>query len=196
MPKKVAESKISKKNNKDKNHKIITTVKHKKVTTVNNDLKSKLSSSKITKEHKKVTINPKKDEKLQKKTVVTIDKTQQPEENYNLVTTGLQNKNVILKAISDIAPKAQILIEITKNYKKIQEVLDWYENKQKGLVEIPELIIDEKISRGDYCSRTFRVNTNIMKDFSKFVLKYSQFRTQDLISQALLEFIEKYKKHV
>lgn len=194
MPKTVAKSKISKNNDKLKNYKPVTDVKHKKVTTVTKALKKELSSVKITKVLKPVTKKHKKDVGLQKHTVVIMDKNQHSEDNYNLVTTGLQNKNEVLKAISDIAPKAHILIELTKSYEKIQEVLEWYETKQKGLIEIPELIIDEKISRGDHGSRTFRVNINIMKDFDKFGLKHQQFRTQDLVSQALLEFIEKYKK--
>lgn len=194
MPKSTVKSKTSKKDNKPKNYNTVTTVKHKKITNVTNAKNKVFSKDKITKVPKEVTKKIKKDDVLQKNTVVISDKSQHSEGNYNLVTTGLQDKNVILKAISGIAPKAHILIELSKNYEKIQEVLDWYETKQKGLVETPELIIDEKISRGDHGSRTFRVNTNVMKEFDKFSLKHQQFRTQDLISQALIEFIEKYKK--
>jgi hypothetical protein len=194
MPKSVVKSRISKKDDKAKNYKPITVVIKKKSATIKTAANKEVSSAKITKERKAVTTKPKKDGGLQKNAIVIMGKKQQPEDNYNSVTNELQNKNVILKAISTIAPKAQILIELTKSYEKIQEVLDWYETKQKGLIETPELIIDGKISHGDHSSRTFRVNTNIMKEFDKFGTKRKQFRTQDLISLALLEFIEKYKK--
>jgi len=194
MSKNVVKSKISKKYDKAKNYKPVTVVIKKKSASIKTVSNKDVTKVKITNVHKAITTKHKKDGGLQKNAIVIMDKTQQPEDNYNLVTNGLQNKNVILKAISTIAPKAHILIELTKSYEKIQEVLDWYETKQKGLVETPELIIDEKISLGDHSSRTFRVNTNIMKEFDKFGTKRKQFRTQDLVSQALLEFIEKYKK--
>lgn len=194
MPKNVVKSRISKKDDKAKNYKPITVVIKKKNGGIKTVTNKEVATVKITKEPKAVTTKPKKDVRLQKNAIVIMGKTQQPEDNYNSVTNWLQNKNVILKAISTIAPKAHILIELTKSYEKIQEVLDWYETKQKGLIETPELIIDGKISLGDHSSRTFRVNTNIMKEFDKFGTKRKQFRTQDLISQALLEFIEKYKK--
>jgi len=194
MSKSVVKSRISKKGDKAKNYKPVTAVIKKKSARIKTVANKEIDKVKITKAPKVVTTKHKKDDGLQKNAIVIMGKTQQPEDNYNSVTNGLLNKNVILKAISTIAPKAHILIELTNSYEKIQEVLGWYETKQKGLIETPELIIDGKISHGDHSSRTFRVSTNIMKEFDKFGAKRKQFRTQDLISQALLEFIEKYKK--
>jgi len=84
------------------------------------------------------------------------------------------------------------LLEIAGLKNKINEMLSWYETKHKNVVEIPELKLSQKHFTGEITVKSFRIYTDIIKKFENFANKHSQYKTQDLVSQALLEFAEKY----
>lgn len=84
------------------------------------------------------------------------------------------------------------LLEIAGLKNKINEMLSWYETKHKNVVEIPELKLSQKHFTGEITVKSFRIYTDIIKKFENFANKHSQYKTQDLVSQAILEFIEKY----
>jgi len=84
------------------------------------------------------------------------------------------------------------LLEIAGLKNKINEMLSWYETKHKNVVEIPELKLSQKHFTGKITVKSFRIYTDIIKKFEIFANKHSQYKTQDLVSQALLELIEKY----
>ncbi|MDD3301689.1 MAG: hypothetical protein PHR57_02890 [Patescibacteria group bacterium] len=85
------------------------------------------------------------------------------------------------------------LLEIAGLKNKINEMLSWYETKHKNVVEIPELKLSQKHFTGKITVKSFRIYTDIIKKFEIFANKHSQYKTQDLVSQALLELIEKYR---
>ncbi len=85
------------------------------------------------------------------------------------------------------------LLEIAGLKTKINEMLSWYETKHKNVVEIPELKLSQKHFTGKITVKSFRIYTDIIKKFEIFANKHSQYKTQDLVSQALLELIEKYR---
>jgi len=84
------------------------------------------------------------------------------------------------------------LLEIAGLKNKINEMLSWYEAKHKNVVEVPELKLSQKHLTGEIIVKSFRIYTDIIKKFENFANKHSQYKTQDLVSQALLEFIERY----
>ena len=73
---------------------------------------------------------------------------------------------------------------------KLNEVYNWYELQNKVLEKI-ELRIDP--NNNDTVTRSFKVYEDVYKDFLELSKKQSTYKVQDLISQAIKEFVNKYK---
>ncbi len=89
------------------------------------------------------------------------------------------------------------LLELSEKHNKIMEVLTWFENdKDKAnVIEVREGIkIDLPQEIDTEFRKTVRVNDIVWKQFSKFCKEHKEFKQKDLHSQALLEYIEKYRK--
>ena len=68
----------------------------------------------------------------------------------------------------------------------------------KIIIDVPqtqELKISEDVLNGEFkTTTTIRIYTDILSQFKEFTEKYKEFKSIDLVSMALLEYIEKYKK--
>jgi DNA mismatch repair ATPase MutS len=84
------------------------------------------------------------------------------------------------------------LEEIFSMKNKMAEVIDWYEKKQKNVIEIPELKINARALHGNLTLKTYKLYESAIKKITDFIEKHPQFKQQDIISQALIEFAEKY----
>lgn len=89
---------------------------------------------------------------------------------------NIQNKLLNLAHISD----------------EIEEMLKHYKAKIKNVIEVPKIEINKKKAAGNVITRSFRIYDGVLKDFLKFAEKHDQFTIQDLLSQAVIEFIEHY----
>ena len=88
------------------------------------------------------------------------------------------------------------ILNTCKNIKgmneKLEELYKWYELQCNVIdIEKTELKIDPKDD--EITVRSFKVYKNISDQFSEICKKYSNYKVQDIISQALMEFTEKYK---
>ncbi|MBU3143954.1 hypothetical protein [Clostridium sp. CF012] len=67
----------------------------------------------------------------------------------------------------------------------------------KIIIDVPEtqeLKINEDILNGEFkTTTTIRLYTDVLGQFKDFSEKYKEYKSMDLISMALLEYIEKYK---
>ena len=67
----------------------------------------------------------------------------------------------------------------------------------KIIIDVPEtqeLKINEDILNGEFkTTTTIRLYTDVLGQFKDFTEKYKEYKSMDLISMALLEYIEKYK---
>jgi len=90
------------------------------------------------------------------------------------------------------ASKFKALEEMLDMKNKMAEVIDWYEKKHKNVIEIPELKINAKALHGNLILKTFKLYESAVKKIADFVEKHSQYKQQDIISQALIEFAERY----
>lgn len=90
------------------------------------------------------------------------------------------------------ASKFKALEEMLNMKNKMAEVIDWYEKKHKNVIEIPELKINAKTLHGNLVLKTFKLYESAVKKIADFVEKHSQYKQQDIISQALIEFAERY----
>lgn len=66
-------------------------------------------------------------------------------------------------------------------------------NKLKSPVKSKRKGIDITTFTGTTENRSFRVDSNVLKEFDSFCKKNKKYKKQDLLSQAIHEFIDKYK---
>lgn len=76
---------------------------------------------------------------------------------------------------------------------ELKEMVGWYRNQTNtNIIELPEININISKLSGEVITRSFKMYKEIAEDFSKYA--DSRKETQkDLISLALLEFMQKYK---
>ena len=120
------------------------------------------------------------------KTIVLQDKKQGIIKNRGSSNTLVTDK----KVMND-------LLELSSNHDKIMEVITWFESdKDKtNVIEVREGIkIDLPKETDMEFRKTVRINDTVWKQFSEFCKEHKEFKQKDLHSQALLDYIEKYKK--
>lgn len=89
------------------------------------------------------------------------------------------------------------IINLANDYDRIQEVLTWFENKDddKGMTEVIEVVSDGikiNLPKSETIRTTIRINKDIWDKFDAFSKKNNEFNKQDLMAQALKEYMEKY----
>ncbi|SHH55534.1 hypothetical protein [Tepidibacter thalassicus] len=104
------------------------------------------------------------------------------ENNLNQIVDIINLKNDILE-----------LVSLKQEIKNTIEAVKKYEFKN-NVIDIPELKIDFSKMTGQIKNRSFKVYEDILKKFLKFAKENKKFKQQDLLSQAMLEFIERYDK--
>ena len=90
------------------------------------------------------------------------------------------------------------IINLANDYDKIQEVLKWFENKanDNGMTEVIEVInegIKINLPEAETIRTTIRINESTWNRFKKFAEEHKEFNQQDLMAQALEEYMKKYK---
>lgn len=91
------------------------------------------------------------------------------------------------------------IINLANKYDKIQEVLNWFEtrNDDKSMTEVIEVInqgIKINLPQSETIRTTIRINKNIWDNFDEFSKKNKEFNKQDLMAQALKEYMSKFNK--
>lgn len=96
--------------------------------------------------------------------------------------------------VTDIINKSDIeiketIIDIVNNYEVLKEIIELHRRNTSIIKQ--QIIID--IEESDSKLTTLRVNSKVLDKFNDFCKEYKQYKKVDLLSQALKEFIEKYK---
>lgn len=130
---------------------------------------------------------------------ITDDKgmTQVIEETQNNLKQDIiisDDKGMTIDIQQDI--KANI-INLANDYDKIQQVIKWFDNRfnDKGMTEVIEVInqgIKIDLPQSESTRTTIRINKEIWNRFEEFSKKNKEFNKQDLMAQALKEYMEKY----
>lgn len=99
------------------------------------------------------------------------------------------------KAVIEFNSIKNDLLQLLENKDDILKIVKEYKNKSK-VIDIPELNINDIPSnmQKDITTRSLKIYDPIYKLFNNLCNKYSSIKKQDLISLALLEFCNKYKK--
>lgn len=144
---------------------------NKKTTSVNRENKGKTDYKKTTKVHHEA--------------LPPVDKSN--------TSVNAPKELSVYKDITKVNTKVKNdIIEVASLKDKIHEIINWYEAKQKNVIEFPELKLDKKHFTGNVMVKSYRIYSDIVKKFDSFSEKHDQYKIQDLVSQALLEFMEKY----
>lgn len=125
-----------------------------------------------------------------------------PVSNKSNTKVGTQENKGLNESVTFVDSKEIQLFKNPNNFKafeeilnmksKMAEVIDWYEKKQKNVIEIPELKINARALHGNLTLKTYKLYESAIKKITDFIEKHPQFKQQDIISQALIEFAERY----
>lgn len=88
------------------------------------------------------------------------------------------------------------LIDLVLNYEKIKKMMYDYEHTsgtQENIIEVQQGIKIDK-PKGNIIRTTVRVNEEILNIFKSFCDRHKEYTQKDLLSQALLEFVQRYDK--
>ena len=109
--------------------------------------------------------------------------------NNNQSVVGYKSSDIVVSN-SEYEKLINTINDIQSMNDKLNEVYNWYELQNK-VVEKIELRIDP--NNNDTVTRSFKVYEDVYKDFLELSKKHSTYKIQDLISQAIKEFANKYK---
>lgn len=134
--------------------------------------------------------------------VVECDKSERKEpisESSNKVVQGNESKNkesilkngnkVVLGGIVNNKLLEEIILNYADMNNKLEEVYNWYLKSSDEVVSNDLKIHDFK---GKVVTRSYKIYEPIQKEFAEYCSS-SKYRVQDLISQALKEFLDKYR---
>lgn len=101
------------------------------------------------------------------------------------------NKVVVADADNHLGLK-DILSNFNDMNNKLNEVYSWYESQSSNKVVVADKL---KINdfEGDTVTRSYKIYEDVQKEFVAFCEANKKYKVQDIVSQALFEFIEKYK---
>ena len=166
---------------------------NKSVTSVNRE-KTTINKSNTKVEKAKTKITTKKTAEVLKKNTKVSNKSNtkvgtQENKGLNESVTFVESKEIQLFKNPNTFKAFE---EILNMKSKMAEVIDWYEKKQKNVIEIPELKINARALHGKLVLKTYKLYETAIKKITDFIEKHPQYKQQDIISQALIEFAEKY----
>ncbi|MDS6330266.1 hypothetical protein REJ83_018345 [Clostridioides difficile] len=109
----------------------------------------------------------------------------------NIKKQDSSNKVVVADADNHLGLK-NILSNFNEMDIKLNEVYSWYKSQSSSkVVEADKLKIND--FEGDTVTRSYKIYEDVQKEFVAFCEANKKYKVQDIISQALFEFIEKYK---
>lgn len=182
----------SKKTDIEKNNKCKTKVNNKRLASVIEAKKQEdyKGLAKVNNKRKTIAIEKEKNYKS-----LANAKNQEKQADYKHSADASEPKSLEVYGVENKLPiKTNELVEFFQMKSKIEEMLAWYETKHKNVIEFPELKIDKKLLKGAVVVKTYRVNSIAVKEFEALCDKHKEFTTQNLLSQAIIEFVERYRK--
>lgn len=90
------------------------------------------------------------------------------------------------------ADKTQRILKLVDQQPDLEELLQWWKN-EKNIIEIPKITLDKVELTGQIIGKTFKTYKNVIDKFLEFCDKHREYTQRDLVSQALLEYVQKYK---
>ena len=112
----------------------------------------------------------------------------------NEILLSDQGPNKLESSNLVVGTDKEILTDIINNYSdnmnKLNELYSWYLESSKKVVRAESLVIDD--FEGELVTRSYKLYEPIQKDFAEFCKRNNKYKVQDILSQAIKEFLEKY----
>ena len=129
-----------------------------------------------------------------------VNKSCKKVDNENLLEEHTEYKQTTKTDLNEIQSIPKYTFQIPAEFKEIlalsgdlKEMVGWYKNQTNtNIIKIPEINIKIPILDGDVVTRSFKMYKKISEEFAKFAVSRKETQ-KDLISLAILEFIQKYK---
>ena len=100
-----------------------------------------------------------------------------------------QSSNLVVRTDSDIL--TTIINNYDDNMNKLNEMYNWYKLQSSNkVVETEKFKVDD--FEGEIVVRSYKLYEPIQKDFLEFCKRNNKYKVQDILSQALKEFLDKY----
>lgn len=123
-----------------------------------------------------------------------------PNKSIAIVNKQLQNKNVAktdteVQGLADFNNIKNDLLDLVQNKDDLMEMLKNYKSTI-NVIDVPQLDINtlpQNLQR-DITTKSVKLYSPVYYSFDKLCKAYSSIKKQDLISLALFEFTNKYKK--
>lgn len=111
---------------------------------------------------------------------------QESKEIITAITTG---DNSVVLSNNDLSQ----LQDFISNYKIIMQMINMFKENSKLDADNKNIIIALPFEDDKTFKASYRVNKTINEQFKAFCKNHNEFTAKDLLSQALKEFIDKYK---
>lgn len=117
-------------------------------------------------------------------------------------TKNIEEQDIILSDDKEMTINIQYdlkanIINLANDYDKIQEIIKWFYNKSddESMTNVIDVIsngIKINFSKSETIRTTIRINKSTWDRFNKFAIDNKEFNKQDLMAQALEEYIDKF----
>ena len=116
-----------------------------------------------------------------------------------------EDKNIIIQESSkkvvgtESYKNNEVLINMINSYdenlNKLNEIYDWYKLQSSNkVVQTEKFKVDD--FEGDVVVRSYKLYESVQQEFLEFCKSNNKYKVQDILSQALKEFLEKYNHKV
>ncbi|HBG5344117.1 TPA: integrase [Clostridioides difficile] len=112
---------------------------------------------------------------------------------HNLVSSK-QFQDNMMGLIKDYGKIQKILQWFSQDYEKIQNMLNWFFEKNIDEIIEEKCTIKIDLPSKKTVRKTFRLNEEARDAFDTFCEQNHEYQKTDLLSMALFEYIEKYRK--
>lgn len=127
------------------------------------------------------------------------------DDNSNIDVISNKNDECNINVINDplvfenISDELKLnIIDLARNYNYINEMINWFKNKgdDKYITDVIEINngIEINLPKAPIKRTTIRVNEEVWNQFQSLADDNPQYDKHDLLSQAILLFVEKFKK--
>lgn len=111
------------------------------------------------------------------------------EETKEISPVAITGANVQLFSDDNVSQ----LQDFISNYKIIMQMVDMFKQNNQLGAENKNIIIELPFEDDKTFKASYRVNKTVNEQFKEFCKEHREFTSKDLLSQALKEFIDKYK---
>jgi len=136
--------------------------------------------------------NPTENQRFNKSETSVIDKGEAKIRNVKTSEIAKKNTNETSVMIKTLKEEVH---EFSNIKTELNEMLEWYRNQKNIIdIEIPIIKIDsQKFKDEQAITRGVKLYLSAFNTFKNFCLENGQYKMQDLISMALIEYADKYK---